>query len=72
MLAPRSHVDNSNWRFSRRCDGGACVMVGHQEGSIVVGNAAQPDGPYIAYTVAAWRNFLLGIRQGAFDPRGDA
>jgi hypothetical protein len=66
------HVNNSGWRVSKRCDGGACVMVGRQKGSILVGNAAQPNGPHIAYTFAAWRNFLLGLRQGAFDPPADS
>ena len=47
-------------------------MVGHQGGSIFVGNAAQPDGPYIAYTVDAWRNFLLDVRLGAVGHRKDA
>ena len=71
MPALQRHVNNYSWRVSRRCDGGHCVMVGHQEGSILVGNAAQPNGPHIAYTFAAWRDFLLAIRQGSFDPPAD-
>lgn len=71
MPAPQPHVNNSSWRVSSRCDGGACVMVGHHEGAILIADAAQPNGPHIAYTLAAWRDFLLGIMQGSFDPPAD-
>lgn len=61
---PFGHV---NWRISERCDGGACVMVGSQAGSIFVGNTKKPDGPYVIYTNSAWEKFLLSAKRGDFD-----
>jgi hypothetical protein len=69
VLQPCSN--NLGWRVSRRCDGGACVMVGRQDEAIIVANAEQPNGTHMVYPVAAWRDFLLSIRQDAFNPPAD-
>jgi hypothetical protein len=67
MPALQPDLDNVNWHVSERCDGGACVAVGCRDGSILVGNTMQPDGPYVTYTAAAWKKFLFSVKQGDFD-----
>ena len=67
MPALQVALDNVSWRISKRCDGGACVMVGRQAESILVGNTMQPNGRYVIYTNAAWKKFLLGVKRGDFD-----
>ena len=56
-----------DWRVSRTCDGGACVMVARHGNSVVFGNTSQPDGPVYAYTTAEWKEFLVGMKLGDFD-----
>ncbi len=56
-----------NWRVSRTCDGGACVMVARHGDSVVFGNTGQPGGPVYAYTTAEWKEFLAGVKSGDFD-----
>jgi hypothetical protein len=56
-----------NWRVSRTCDGGACVMVARYEDSVLFGNTSQPDDPKIAYTGAEWKEFITGVKHGDFD-----
>lgn len=67
MPAPQPDLDNVNWHVSKRCDGGACVMVGYRDESVLVGNTIQPNGPYVTYTTAAWNKFLLSVKRGDFD-----
>lgn len=67
MPAFQPDVNNVSWRVSKRCDGGACIAVGRQEGAILVGNTAQSTGLYISYTADAWKEFVLKIKQGHFD-----
>ncbi len=67
MPALQPELNNVSWRVSKRCDGGACVVVGHRDESILVGNTTQPNGPYVIYTTAAWKRFLLGVKQGDFN-----
>lgn len=67
MPALQVALDNVSWRVSKQCDGGACVMVGSQAESIIVGNSMQPNGPHVIYTNAAWKKFLIGVKRGDFD-----
>ncbi len=67
MPALQPDFNSVSWRLSKRCDGGACIMVGHRDESILVGNTGQPGGPYIEYTTAAWKKFLLSVKRGDFD-----
>ena len=56
-----------NWRISRTCDGGACVMVARHGDSVVFGDSSQPNGPVYAYTRTEWTAFLNSAKQGDFD-----
>lgn len=58
---------NFSWRVSARCDGGTCVMVGSQGESILAGSTMQPGGPFVIWTNAAWKKFLIGVKRGDFD-----
>lgn len=60
-------LDKVSWRVSQRCDGGACVVVGCQDKSIIVGNTIQPNGPHVTYSTAAWNKFLHSVKRGDFD-----
>ena len=55
------------WRVSRRCDGGACVMVARDGELILIGSTTQPDGPKISFTKTEVAAFAAGIKSGEFD-----
>jgi hypothetical protein len=55
------------WRVARRCNGGACVRVAATDGTVLIGDTKDPQGPVLSYTAAEWRAFVEGIRQGDFD-----
>jgi Domain of unknown function (DUF397) len=55
------------WRASKTCDGGACVMVARDGEFILFGNTTQPDGPKLSYTRAEVEAFAESIRRGDFD-----
>jgi predicted secreted Zn-dependent protease len=67
MMIYPSGPGDLDWRISRTCEGGACVMVAPHGNLVVFGNTAQPDGPVYAYTRAEWREFLAGAKLGDFD-----
>lgn len=67
MTVHPSAPGNLDWRVSRTCDGGACVMVARHGDSVVFSNARQPDGPVYVYTVDEWKEFILGVKAGDFD-----
>ena len=67
MIVHPSALGDLNWRVSRTCDGGACVMVARHDDSVLLGNTTQPDGPVYTYTRAEWKEFLAGAKLGDFD-----
>ena len=67
--SPAGHGDVI-WHISRRCDGGACVMVARQGGKILIGHMSYSTGPYLTFTEDEWNAFLLGTRRGDFDDLG--
>jgi len=56
-----------DWRVSRSCESGACIMVARQGESVVFGNTTHPEGPTYTYTRAEWKEFLAGVKHGDFD-----
>lgn len=56
-----------DWRVSRTCESGACIMVARQDESVLIGNTGNPDGPISEFTIEEWRQFLEGVRLGDFD-----
>ncbi len=55
------------WRRSRRCDAGSCVEVAHIDGSFVVRDSKNPDGPTLHFTRPEWDAFVEGVRAGDFE-----
>jgi predicted secreted Zn-dependent protease len=56
-----------DWRVSKACESGACIMVASQGDAVLFGNTNHPDGPTLAYTKAEWKEFLAGAKRGDFD-----
>ena len=68
--SPSAQVD-LEWRKSRTCDGGACVVVSRQGDSILIANSGQITGPFNAFTRAEWKDFIAGVKLGDFDDFGE-
>lgn len=67
-MAVDSHTsDGLDWRRSRACEGGACIIVARDKDSVVFGNSADPGAVTYSYTTAEWQQFLVGVKQGDFD-----
>ena len=59
-----------DWRVSRTCESGACIMVARVGDSVVFGNTGHPNGPTYTYSRAEWNEFLAGAKLGDFDDIG--
>lgn len=55
------------WRTARTCDGGACVQVAASGSMILIADSRTPGGPALSYTVAEFREFIIGAKNGDFD-----
>jgi Domain of unknown function (DUF397) len=65
------HTDGLNWRKSSYSggNGGACVEVASQDGTILVRDSKDHGrGPVHRYTHGQWRALVAGARSGDFDP----
>ena len=60
------HADYA-WRTALSCNGGQCVRVAASGEMIVVGDSKAPDGPFLSYTAAEFREFIAGAKNGDFD-----
>lgn len=58
--------EDLDWRMSRACEGGACIIVARHGDSVVFGDSANPRGPAYSYTTAEWQQFVVGVKQGDF------
>ena len=67
MAVYPSAPEDVNWRKSRTCDGGACVLVAEHGESVMFGSTEEPNGPVFVYTKTEWREFLAGAKLGDFD-----
>ncbi|GCD45130.1 DUF397 domain-containing protein [Streptomyces paromomycinus] len=43
-------------------EGGECVEISTTRDAVHVRDSADPQGPQLAFTAAAWSDFLLGVR----------
>lgn len=68
MTAPRWRVEVAEWRVSSRClgvgDPPDCVEVGDAGHAVAVRDSADPAGPVLALTPAAWAGLLAAIKEG--------
>jgi hypothetical protein len=58
-------VEVAPWRKSSHSspNGGNCVEVIPAEELVAVRDSKEPDGPALAFSPAAWRAFLTGLKQ---------
>ncbi len=63
----KSGAGDLDWRISRTCESGACIIVARQGDSVVFGNTIHPHGPTYAYTATEWKEFIAGVKLGDFD-----
>lgn len=69
MPAYKTAPGDLDWRVSRTCDSGACVMVARDGEKVIFGNTTE-SGSTIIYTANEWREFIAGVKLGDFDDIG--
>lgn len=62
-----SLMASTEWRRSRRCEGGNCLEVAQTDTEIVVRDSKRPSGPLLRFSRPAWTQFVRGVRDGDFD-----
>jgi predicted secreted Zn-dependent protease len=67
MSYPQESHTSLTWRTALSCNGGQCVQVAVSEQMVVIGDTKSPDGPFLSYTPAEWRDFVSGVKKGDFD-----
>ena len=60
-------LSGPTWRTARTCDGGACVQVAASGPMILIADSKTPGGAALSYTVAEFREFIAGAKNGDFD-----
>jgi hypothetical protein len=59
-----SGLDNVlKWRKSSRCTDGGCIEIAIKDDAILLRSSVDPDGPVLAFTPAAWRDLIVGLKQ---------
>lgn len=53
------------WRKSSRCEGGGCIEIVVQGHAILLRSSAEPDGPVLAFNLAAWQDLITGIKKAS-------
>ena len=56
------------WRKSSYCNANGCVEVAFADDLIAVRDSKHPDGSALIFSLAEWRAFVRGTRNGEFDP----
>ncbi len=61
---------DTRWRRASRCQGSdsTCVDVTIRDALVAVRDSKDPSGGVLQFTVAEWRTFLDGVRDGEFEP----
>lgn len=59
-------VSGAEWQSAGEDPNG--VQIAFVDGYIAMRNGADPNGPALIFTPAEWRAFVLGARDGEFDP----
>jgi predicted secreted Zn-dependent protease len=55
------------WRIAANCEGGTCVRVAASDDLVFIGDSKNPEGPLLACSKVAWKQFVKGVRDGVFD-----
>ncbi|WP_329260833.1 DUF397 domain-containing protein [Actinoallomurus sp. NBC_01490] len=65
---PDRDISGVVFRKSTHSDGGeGCVEAATLNGSRLVRDSKDPDGPTLAFTPSAWAVLIEGIKQGKFN-----
>jgi len=62
--------DDPQWITARSCAAGNCVQIAFHEGSFLVGDTKDPNGPHLSFDADEWKTFLAGVKDGDFDDLG--
>jgi Domain of unknown function (DUF397) len=57
----------TEWRTSRRSNGGQCVEVAVAEPFVLVRDSKARSEAVLKFTFAEWEAFVGGVRDGEFD-----
>ncbi|WP_354638984.1 DUF397 domain-containing protein [Kitasatospora camelliae] len=63
---PAPDLTGAKWLSSPQ--GVGDVQIAFVEGHIAMRDGRDPDGPALIFTPAEWQAFVLGARDGEFDP----
>lgn len=66
-ISSTAPIDKIDWRISRSCNGGACIMVARDGDNLLIGNSKTPNGAVYTYTRREWLEFVEGAKKGDFD-----
>jgi len=55
------------WHRGRSCESGACVEIATTGDAVMVRSSANPEDTPITLSRPEWQEFLLGVKEGAFD-----
>jgi hypothetical protein len=55
------------WQRSTYCSNNGCVEVARAGRTVQVRDAKDPDGPQLAVSVDAWREFIASVKRGDLD-----
>jgi hypothetical protein len=55
------------WQRSSFCGSNACVEVAKLDGSYVLRDSKQPNGPVLTFDRAEWTAFVAGVNAGEFN-----
>ena len=70
MTIMSGQFDGLPWRKSSRSNGNGgnnCTMVAVGVDAVGVKDSKDPEGPVLAFTLAAWAGFVAQARLGRFD-----
>ncbi|QKW32748.1 DUF397 domain-containing protein [Actinomadura sp. NAK00032] len=65
-MHPSADSPTAVWRKSSKstATGNECVELTAMTGLIAVRDSADPDGPKLAFTSSAWREFMTRVKSG--------
>ena len=58
------------FRKSTASGGANCLEVAFHGGGVLVRDSKDPAGPSLTFSYDEWSAFLIGVRNGEFDPHG--
>ena len=61
------HHPTLRWQRSSHCSNGACVEVARTLRTVQVRDSKDPAEPPLTVPVAAWREFIAGLKRGDLD-----